>query len=240
MSVPPGPPGPPSRPPGPPGPPPQRPSVRPPGPPPPPLGQQLDAASEQAVQRAVLQEAEAEARGVLMQQQTRAGDKRKGPEEGDQEDPGAARDALVRMQEQLRRDREAKQQQQQQQLQQQPTSGFAAIKERGMGDWVNYQPPSAVLAQVAARKGIRISQPPRSRPLPPPLPPALPFSLPPLPRTAASPPPPLPTPVLLVRLLLLPLLLLLLLSRSRLFHALSQGAAGKVWSLLLIRGRWKG
>uniref|UniRef100_A0A061RJ26 Polyglutamine-binding protein 1 n=3 Tax=Tetraselmis sp. GSL018 TaxID=582737 RepID=A0A061RJ26_9CHLO len=153
----------------PPGPPPRaQPSATPPGPPPRPpgppagpqegtprpfpatqRGPQAEDDTEQRVQRAVLQEAETEARGVLSGS---AGDKRKEPEPGTEPwqavDGGSAeeaREALRRMQEDLRREREAKASA--------PTSGFAAIaKERGMGDWVNYQPPSAVLAQVAASK----------------------------------------------------------------------------------------
>lgn len=104
------------------------------------------------MRQAVLREAEAEARGVL---DAEAGAKRKAPEDSTGWDAveagsaGEAKGALKRMMDDLREARASK-------ADAEPgsSSGFGALaKQRGQGDWVNYQPPSAVMAQVAARGG---------------------------------------------------------------------------------------
>jgi len=98
------------------------------------------------VQRAVLQEAEAEMRDTLAAGAS-AHSSHPTPEGPWQGAEGGtvdeAREALKQMQEDLRRQREDK-------AMEGKSSGFA--KERGQGDWANYQPPSAVLAQVAASR----------------------------------------------------------------------------------------
>ncbi|KAG2453478.1 hypothetical protein HYH02_001699 [Chlamydomonas schloesseri] len=71
----------------------------------------------------------------------------------------------------------------------------AGTHERGMGDWTNYQPPSAVLAAIAAKSGAPPPRPPGPPPLPrPPGPPPLPRppGPPPLPAGARPPGPPPP------------------------------------------------
>lgn len=103
------------------------------------------------MQRAVLQAAESETREAL------AAGKRKDPEPSEESEPWQAvegssaedaREALRRMQEDLRRQREEKAGKDANW----PAAGMSgfSLKERGQGDWVNYQPPSAVLAKVAA------------------------------------------------------------------------------------------
>lgn len=102
------------------------------------------------MRQAVLRQAEAETRGVL---DAEAGAKRKAPEDStgwDAVEAGSAQDAkgaLKKMMDDLREKRAGKQE-----AEPGSGSGFGALaKQRGQGDWVNYQPPSAVMAQVAAR-----------------------------------------------------------------------------------------